>query len=96
MFKNVLKLAAKGQALMWVYTLVVAGFLVGAGVIALDAFQGATTADSAAYNAIGAFITALGNFATQAGTIGTMVGIGMLIAVVFGALAYFAIDYMTK
>ena len=79
------------MAIGWVYGIIVIGFLVGAGLLALGAFQSAMTASSAEANATGDVITAIGNFATQLGTVGTMLGIALLIAVVFGALAYVAI-----
>lgn len=76
------------MAIGWVYGIIVIGFLVGAGLLALGEFQDAMTALSAEANATGDVITAIGNFATQLGTVGTMLGIALLIAVVFGALAY--------
>lgn len=76
------------MAIGWVYGIIVIGFLVGAGLLALGEFQDAMTASSAEANATGDVITAIGNFATQLGTVGTMLGIALLIAVVFGALAY--------
>jgi hypothetical protein len=79
------------MAISWVYGLVVIGFLVGAGLLALGTFQGAMTPLSAEANATGDVIGAIGNFSTQLGTVGTMIGIALLIAVVFGALAYVAI-----
>lgn len=87
-------LNAKGNvdmAIGWVYGIVVIGFIVGAGLLALGAFQDSMTALSAEANATGDIITTLGNFTTQLETVGTMLGIALLIAVVFGALAYVAI-----
>ena len=89
------RLNSRGQgAVEWVYTLIIIGFLVGAGLLALGAFQGAMTANSAEANATGDVITSIGNFSTQLGTVGTMIGISLLIAVVFGALGYFAIRHI--
>jgi hypothetical protein len=89
-----MKLNKRGNvdmAISWVYGLVVIGFLVGAGLLALGTFRDSMTALSAEANATGNVIGAIGNFATQLGTVGTMIGIALLIAVVFGALAYIAI-----
>jgi hypothetical protein len=91
---NLLKLNQRGNvdmAIGWVYGIIVIGFLCGAGLLALGAFKSAMTASSAEANATGDVITAIGNFATQLGTVGTMLGIALLIAVVFGALAYVAV-----
>ena len=92
---QLMRTGSKGQgAIEWVYTLVIIGFLVGAGLLALGAFKSSMTASSAEANATGDVITAIGNFSTQLGTVGTMIGISLLIAVVFGALGYFAIRQM--
>ena len=98
MFEKLKLLNARGNvdmAIGWVYGIIVIGFLVGAGLLALGEFQSAMTALSAEANATGDVITAIGNFATQLGTVGTMLGIALLIAVVFGALAYVVVRRQT-
>jgi hypothetical protein len=68
---DTLKLNQKGNvdmAISWVYGLIVIGFLVGAGLLALGTFKTAMTANSAEANATGLVITSIGNFATQLGT----------------------------
>ena len=79
------------MAIGWVYGIIVIGFLVGAGLLALSAFSRSMGSATAEQNATNLTIDAIGNFATQLGTVGTMLGIALLIAVVFGALAYVAI-----
>lgn len=49
--------------------LVVLAMIVGLGLIVLDGFQAATTADTEAYNTIGDFITGIGDFANWPATI---------------------------
>jgi len=78
------------MAVDWVYTLIVIGFLVGAGLLALSNFSMSMGEGSAEQNATNLTIDAIGNFTEQLPTVGTMIGIGLLILVVMGAIGYFA------
>jgi len=75
------------QATGWIITLVMAGMIGGAGVIALNAFQGSTTAGSDAYNTIGNFTGAVLNLAKQLPTVGTIMGVSFILLIVVGVFA---------
>lgn len=63
-------------------SLVVLAMVVGLGLLVLDGFQGATTANSESYNTIGSFITGIGDFANWPATIVViLVGAAILVLI---------------
>lgn len=72
----------------FVMTLVFVGMILGAGLLALSAFQTSMTANTAEYNATGNAITSGLNLSAQLGTVGTIAGVAILISVVVGALYF--------
>jgi len=71
----------------WIITLVMAGMIGGAGVIALNAFLGSTSAGTPAYNTIDNFTTAVLNLAKQMPTVGTIMGVSFILLIVVGVFA---------
>lgn len=69
--------------------LMVIGFMLGAGLLALGEFQDTMTANSSEANATSDAISGLGNFAGMLPTVGTMIGIALLLMVIGIAFAYF-------
>lgn len=63
------------------------GFVAGALLMSLGAFQNAMTANSAEANATGDIISFAGNFASQLPTVGTILGVLLLVVVIVGVLA---------
>ena len=69
-------------------TIIALGFMVGAGVIALDAFTEAASSNKAEL-AINNSTSGVSKFAEQLPTVGTLLGIALLLMIVTVAFAYF-------
>jgi len=82
-------MANTNPAIDLVMVLMVVGFMVGAGLLALGEFKDTMETDSAEYNATGQAITGVSNFTDLLPTVGTMIGIALLLLVVGVAFAYF-------
>jgi ABC-type methionine transport system permease subunit len=66
----------------FIMTIVVVAVVLGVGLIVVTEFQGATTANSLAYNATGAILTKMA-------TIPTWIGIVIVVALAFIVLGFF-------
>lgn len=69
----------------WILSLVIAGMIAGAGLIALVAFQDSTTAGDLAYEGIGNATDGISNLTEQLPTVGTIMGVGLILGVVVSA-----------
>ncbi len=79
-----------GNAPRLVLLFVLIGMVLGAGVIALAAFRDSTT-DAAAQTAINNTIDGASNLSAQLPTVGTILGVGLILVVVIGVFAFFAV-----
>jgi len=79
-----------GNAPRLVLLFVLIGMVLGAGVIALASFRDSTT-DSEAQSAINNTIEGAGNLSAQLPTVGTILGVGLILVVVIGVFAFFAV-----
>ena len=75
------------QGVEYVYALIFIGILLGAGAISLAAFASGQTGAAAA--TIGNASSGLTNLSVQLPTVGTLMGVGLILLVLFGALGYF-------
>lgn len=62
--------------------IVVLAMVVGAGLIALNGFQGSLTSGTSAYNTVGSFITGLGEFGNWPTTIIIIVIVAVILSLV--------------
>jgi len=79
-----------GNAPRLVLLFVLIGMVLGAGVIALASFRDSTT-DSEAQSAINNTIDGASNLSAQLPTVGTILGVGLILVVVIGVFAFFAV-----
>ena len=71
-----------------VMLLVMIGLILGAGLLALDAFDDTLTAGSDAAVAVGNTSEGIANLSEQLPTVGTIIGVALIIVVVVAAFAF--------
>jgi len=73
-----------------VWTIVLIGFFIGAGILALAQFRDSVSAtDLTARSGINYSIEGISNIAEQLPTVGTIIGVLIIIAAVIGMVVYF-------
>ena len=88
-------MSKKGQAITFgsaprlILLFVLIGMVLGAGVIALVSFKN-TTSDASAVQVLNNTVTGSVNLSQQLPTVGTILGVGLILVVVIGVFAYFA------
>ena len=79
-----------GNAPRIILLFVLIGMVLGAGAIALASFE-ATTTDAAASGILNNTLEGSTNLSLQLPTVGTILGVGLILVVVIGVFAFFAV-----